>query len=177
MELKENYIYTIKEQYFKDFPDPNLKSNKSEQRPHYYAFKDKEENSIIWMIPLSSKIKKYERIIEKRKSQKKPCDIVHVCKIGAKKQAFVIQDMFPITKNYILDEYKINNIPYKLVSKKDINIIDKKAHKIKLLINKGIKVVPGQADVKSIEKKLLEKIKENEIKKKAFIKRQFNQER
>jgi len=33
-------IYKIKDQFFEDFPDENLKENKGEKRPCYYCFRD-----------------------------------------------------------------------------------------------------------------------------------------
>ena len=51
------------------------------------------------MIPLSSRIDKYKRLIEKRKKAGKPCDILHVVKLdNGRESAFLIQDMFPITE-------------------------------------------------------------------------------
>jgi hypothetical protein len=47
-----NGLYTIKNDYFDDFPDINLKNNKNEKRPFYYCVKD--EHNLLWMLPLSS---------------------------------------------------------------------------------------------------------------------------
>ena len=44
--------------------DPYLKGNKAGNRPHYYCFEDT-STGIYWMIPLSSRIDKYRRIMEK----------------------------------------------------------------------------------------------------------------
>ena len=49
------------------------------------------------MIPLSSRIDKYERIVEKKEQAGKPCDIIHIAKLDdSRESAFLIQDMFPI---------------------------------------------------------------------------------
>lgn len=68
--MKENYLYFIKDEYFEKFENQNfLKNikvygdNEITKRPCYYAF---HEGKILWMIPISSKIKKYEN--EYRKS-------------------------------------------------------------------------------------------------------------
>ena len=60
--MKKTGFYIIKDQFFEDMSDPYLKGNKSERRPHYYCFKDTKEN-IYWMIPLSSKIDKYRKVM------------------------------------------------------------------------------------------------------------------
>lgn len=54
----KHYIYTIKDEYFEDFPDPNLKNNKGESRPNYFVFED-DNKEILWFIPLSSRIEKF----------------------------------------------------------------------------------------------------------------------
>ena len=60
------------------------------------------------MIPLSSQIDKYKRIVEKKEKAGKPCDIIHIVKLDDSRQsAFLIQDMFPITDEYIEREYTI----------------------------------------------------------------------
>lgn len=104
MEIKTNHIYTIKDRYFEEFPDPYLKRNKQQNRPHYYCFNGG-NSQILWLIPLSTRIKKFERLIHKRASESKDCDVVHICKIGTRKQALLIQDMLPVTKGYIDKEY------------------------------------------------------------------------
>ena len=54
--------------------DPYLKGNKVGSRPHYYCFEDT-SIGIYWMIPLSSRIDKYRRIMEKK--EKEPAGLVH----------------------------------------------------------------------------------------------------
>ena len=60
------------------------------------------------MIPLSSRIDKYKQIVEKKEQAGKPCDIIHIVKLDDNRQsAFLIQDMFPVTNEYIEREYII----------------------------------------------------------------------
>ncbi|MBT2618983.1 MULTISPECIES: type III toxin-antitoxin system CptIN family toxin [unclassified Bacillus (in: firmicutes)] len=197
MNPNKHFIYTIKDEYFEDFPDPNLKNNKGESRPNYFVFED-DNKEILWFIPLSSRIEKFERIIDNRESKGRPCDIAHICNVGSRKQAFVIQDMFPATKDYIQKEYTVNRNPYRLVNEKDIKTIENKASRIKNLIDRGIKFMPTQPNVKEIENQLLEKLnidkinekkltnedvsKENsggnkEMRRKEFLRRHINKER
>jgi hypothetical protein len=51
---QENYFYIIDDAFFRDFPDPYLKGNHQENRPHYFAFKEV-NTKIFWVIPISSK--------------------------------------------------------------------------------------------------------------------------
>lgn len=78
--LMESGFYVISDNFFRDFPEPNLKGNKCEHRPHYYALKDK-NTGLYWMIPMSSRIDKYRRIIEIRESKNKRCDTLHIAKL------------------------------------------------------------------------------------------------
>ena len=60
------------------------------------------------MIPLSSRIDKYRRIMEKKEKTGKPCDILQIVKRDdSRESVFLIQDMFPITEEYIEREYTI----------------------------------------------------------------------
>ena len=86
-------------------PDPYLKGNKAGNRPHYYCFEDT-ATGIYWMIPLSSRIDKFRKIIEKKEQSGKPCDILHIVKLDdSRESVFLIQDMFPITEEYIVYAY------------------------------------------------------------------------
>lgn len=156
--MKENYFYIIKDNFFEKFNDPYLKANKGENRPHYFCFKD-DTDGIFWVIPMSTKIEKYKKIISNKEKQGKPCDIVHICRVyGKKEMVFLIQDMFPITEKYILRSYTIAKVDLKLVKEKDINIMHNKAKRILKLINKNIKFLPCQIDVLKIKNELLSEL-------------------
>ena len=80
--------------------DPYLKGNKKQNRPHYYCFEDSNYNGIYWMIPLSSRIDKYKKIVSKRTDKGRTCDIIHIVKLDdSHESAFLIQDMFPISED------------------------------------------------------------------------------
>lgn len=66
--MKKTGFYIIRDKFFEDMADPYLKGNKAENRPHYYCFEDK-SIGIYWMIPLSSRVDKYKRIMEKKEKQ------------------------------------------------------------------------------------------------------------
>ena len=84
--MGEHGFYIIDDLFFKKFNDPFLKGNKSENRPHYYCFKDTNEG-LYWIIPLSSRINKYQKIINQRLKNHKPCDILHICTLSNGKQS------------------------------------------------------------------------------------------
>ena len=152
----ESGFYVISDNFFRDFPDPNLKGNKCEHRPHYYALKDK-NTGLYWMIPMSSRIDKYRRIIEIRESKNKRCDTLHIAKLDNDKESvFLIQDIFPVSEEYILREYTIAGNHLRVTSEALARIIDRKSRVTIGMIRRGVKFMPTQPDILSIERQLLE---------------------
>lgn len=91
--MKKTGFYIIKDKFFEDMPDPYLKGNKAGNRPYYYCFEDN-ATGIYWMIPLSSRIDKFRKIIDKKEQSGKPCDILHIVKLDdSRESVFLIQDM------------------------------------------------------------------------------------
>ena len=137
-------------------PEPYLKGNKAGNRPHYYCFEDS-SIGIYWMIPLSSRIDKYRRIMEKKEKAGKFCDILHIAKLDdSRESAFLIQDMFPITEEYIEREYTIAGNHLMLTSEHTVREIEQKARKVMGMLKRGIKFTPTQPDVMEILEKLAE---------------------
>ncbi|MDO4276182.1 MAG: hypothetical protein Q4D16_21140 [Eubacteriales bacterium] len=154
--MKKTGFYIIKDKFFEDMPDPYLKGNKSGNRPHYYCFEDI-STGIYWMIPLSSRIDKYKRIMDKKRKAGKPCDILHIVKLDDNREsAFLIQDMFPITEEYIEREYTIAGNHLMLTSEHTAREIEQKARKVIGMLKCGIKFTPTQPDVMAILEKLRE---------------------
>ena len=63
MQIHIGCFYFIKDIFFNIVKDKELMKNKenSSKRPCYYCFKSKENDNIIWFIPVSSKIEKYKK--------------------------------------------------------------------------------------------------------------------
>ena len=154
--MKRTGLYIIKNRFFEDMSDPYLKDNKDEKRPHYYCFKD-EGGGVYWMIPLSSRVEKYRKIIRKRENAGKPCDILYIVKLADDRESvFLIQDMFPITEEYIEREYTIGRNHLMVTSERTVKAIDRKAKKVMGMLKRGVKFTPTQPDVMAILKKLKE---------------------
>ncbi len=157
--MRKNGFYIVKDRFFEDMSDPYLKGNKEENRPHYYCFEDAAAGA-FWMIPLSARVEKYRKIVQKKTETGKPCDIIHIVKLDSgRENAFLIQDMFPITEEYIEREYTIAGNPLMLTSEKHVKEIQRKAKKVLNLLKRGVKFTPTQPDVM----KILEKLKEHEV--------------
>ncbi len=109
------------------------------------------------MIPLSGRIDKYRQIMEKREKDGKPCDILHIVKLDdSRESAFLIQDMFPITEEYIEREYTIAGNHLMLTSEHTAREIEQKAKKVMGMLKRGIRFTPTQPDVMAILEKLRE---------------------
>lgn len=147
-------FYIIKDEFFHDMNDPYLKGNKLESRPHYYCFQDT-SHEIYQMIPMNSKIKKYQKLIDQRISDGRPCDILHIAKLDTGiESVFLIQDMFPVTEKYIKRPYTISGNHLKLTSEHTAQIVQTKAKKVLGMLKRGVKFTPTQPDVLSMLKKL-----------------------
>jgi len=156
MDIIKHGFYIIKDDFFTDFPDPCLKGNKKEQRPHYY-FKDDFE--IIWVIPATSKKDSIDKKIEEKKRKNREYeDLFHYLEIGHKTGVLLIAEMFPITKKYIKREYTISRKPFKLLDKSKTSKIDKKAKRILALLKQGTKFTDKSPDVLKIESDLKSKL-------------------
>ena len=155
--MKKTGFYIIKDKFFEDMPDPYLKGNKAGNRPHFYCFEES-TTGIYWMIPLSSKVDKFKRMIEQKEKAGKPCDILHIVKLDDDRESvFLIQDMFPITENYIEREYTIAGNHLMLTSEHVAKEIEQKARKVVGMLKRGVKFMPTQPDVISILNKLTQK--------------------
>ena len=113
MEVKTGYLYHIKDKYFDVVNDDSLMQNheKGKKRPTYFTIKDKE---ILWFIPISSKIDKYKKIIDKKVKRYGFCNIIIIRKIANKDAAILIQNAFPTLEKYIDHVHTIDGIPLKV---------------------------------------------------------------
>ena len=152
--MQEKGFYLVKDEFFEIVNDPYLKFNKGGNRPHYYCFKDKNKD-IFWMIPLSTRVDKYQKIILKIEKQGKACNILHIAKLAdGRESVFLIQDMFPITEKYIARAYTIGGNPLILKNERLSSVIDGKARKVAAMLKRGVKFMPTQVDVIKILEQL-----------------------
>ena len=94
----------------------------------------------------------------KKEKAGKPCDILHIVKLDDRRESvFLIQDMFPITEEYIEREYTIAGNHLMLTSEHTAREIEQKAKKIMGMLKRGIKLTPTQPDVMAILEKLKER--------------------
>lgn len=138
MKVKQRYFYFIKESFFKELKDIKLLNNKENgnKRPCYYCFKENKEDKIMWFIPVSSKVEKYQKIYINKLKRYKKVDTIVFGKVKGKQNVFLIQNMFPVTEQYIEKQYTNKNKPVEITYtlQKEIEV---KANKILSLVRKG----------------------------------------
>lgn len=155
MEIIAGSLYFVSNNFFSKVQDPYLKINyDSTKRPHYFAFKDN-NTGLYWLVPCSSKVEKFELLIQKKQKQHKPTDTVKIVKIFGRKTALLFQDMFPVTATYIDSPYFKGGQPVRIADPKIIQELEKNARKIINLLRRGVRFTPTQPDVIRIEKIML----------------------
>ena len=110
MEIKTGYLYHIKDEYFDVVNDDSLMQNreKGKKRPTYFTIKDKE---ILWFIPISSKIDKYQKIIDKKVDRYGVCNTIIIRKIADSDAAILLQNAFPTLEKYIDHVHTVDGVP------------------------------------------------------------------
>jgi len=165
MKIKKNGFYLIKDEFFRKINDPSLPLQKN-GRPMYYCIEDKNNKSIFWVIPMTTKIDKVNRIISQEGGEDK-CKI-YVINSSDKNSAFNIQDIFPIKENYIEREYTKNGIHYLVKNKGLIEKVEKRAKDIISLKMTKKEIGKNEINIrkiyKTLEKELILENSENQVK-------------
>lgn len=101
--------YHISNEFFIQTNDNKLMVNKEgvNYRPHFFFFKDMETDGIYWAVPQSTKVEKYSDIIQKKIQRYGKCDTIIIGDFGGRKNAFLIQNMFPIIEKYVEHEHLV----------------------------------------------------------------------
>lgn len=145
--METGFFYYIKDEYYEKFENCNLMGNKesdesgNHNRPCYYCF---EQANYYWMIPISSRVEKFQKLYdEKMKRYNGNFDGIRFGFVNGKRCAFLIQNICPITAEYVASEYRIQKntrrvtISPKLAS--ELNAIVRKV--LRLYFDKNIKIV------------------------------------
>lgn len=131
--MDKNDLYFIKDEYFEKYQSDNNESNKGEghDRPCYYSFSD---GSIHWMVPISSRVHKYEVLYNKAIEKYGSCDTLAFLYIKGNLNVALIQNMIPVTDNYIKNVYLDVN------TNKPIQVNDKKKREINAKVRKVLRL-------------------------------------
>lgn len=118
MVVSEGYFYHIKDESFIKANESSLMSNYENggYRPHYFAVRDSSNQDIFWMVPVSSKYDKYKAIHDKMVARFHRCTKIVLGKCGGKDAAYLIQNAFPVTSDYLDHIHTVQGNPLMLHS-------------------------------------------------------------
>lgn len=115
MHFNNNGLYNISDEYFEEFPDEDLLHNHSpdeygrRDRPYLFAFRDTNNESIVWMIPATTNYEKYSKIEKKyREKYGRPSHkyFFYTNEDGLS-SVYLIQNICPVTENYVSERNDI----------------------------------------------------------------------
>ena len=155
MEIKTGYIYHIKDDFFDKINDKGLMINheNGKTRPTYFTIKDRD---ILWFIPLSSKVTKYQGIIDKKIRKYGTCKSIMIAEIANRKFAILIQNAFPTLEKYIDHPHMVDGKPLKVIDTLKEEILSDFKYLIELK-KSGINLF--FTDIDKIKKIMLEELK------------------
>ena len=155
MKVKTGYLYHIKDEFFKKVNDESLMSNHElgKKRPTYFTIKDKD---ILWFIPLSTKVEKYKKIVDRKINKYGHCDTILIREVLGKEAVILIQNAFPTLEKYIDHIHLLDNgKPAKVVESLKEEILDNFKYLMKLK-SKGINLF--FTDIDKIKEIMLDEI-------------------
>lgn len=153
--IEPGCFYFIDDKFFSVVKDIYLKANyQDSKRPHYFAFKD-EETGLVWMIPCSSRVDKYQKIIEDKLSRNKPTDTIQIVTVFDRKSVLLLQDMFPVRVDYVCGQYFKGGQRVAITDPDVIARIDKAARKVSRMLLRGVRFTKTQPDAVWIKKVML----------------------
>ena len=113
-------LYFLSDQYYIDFPDDKLMQNKDmidgirRSRPCFLAFPDSKNPSIYWLVPISSRYEKYQKIAQSKIEKYGRCNTIRFGTVLGRNAAFLIQNMCPVTEFYLTAYIDKNKVPIRL---------------------------------------------------------------
>lgn len=154
MDIKPGHFYFIQDRYFTDFPSDRIPQNKkhdtqnSGYRPFFCAFEDKLDKDIYWFVPVTSKIEKYSIIAAKKQAKYGDCITIRFGRIMGSISAFLIQNMIPVSRNYLVGEYidKNSGFPVRTSDKTTKDVIYK-SKEVFRLHRRGMGVILPDVDI------------------------------
>ena len=157
MKIETGYLYHIKDEFFDLVNDENLMTNheRGKKRPTYFTIKD---NDILWFIPLSSKVEKYKKIIDKKIKKHGFCNTIFIRKILENESVILFQNAFPTLEKYIDHVHLYNGIPAKV----GISLKNEILHNFKKLLKlKKHRINLFFTDIDKIKEQMLIELKKD----------------
>lgn len=93
------------------------------------------------MVPISSRIEKYEELYEEKIKKYRNYDGIIFGFVNGKKRAFLIQNMCPVTEEFISEIYTIQHGTVEVTIKKELSEqIKSKVKKVIMMNKKNIRI-------------------------------------
>jgi hypothetical protein len=160
-DIKAGFVYHIKNSYFDTVKDDKLMRNHEggAYRPTYFCIKD-EKTGLLWVIPMSLRVGKYQAIVDKDTKRHGACLKIHIGEYANRQNAFLFQNMFPILPKYIdhIHLIQLNPVP---VSQRLQVILDRNFREVMRLYKLGAKIV--FPDITRLEKLMMEELEADNI--------------
>lgn len=155
MKIETGYIYHIKDNFFNVINDKGLMINheNGKARPTYFTIKDKD---ILWFIPLSSKVEKYQKIFDGKVRKYGSCKSIMIAEIANKKSVILLQNAFPTLEKYIDHPHIVNGKPLKVIDTLKDEILDNFKYLLELK-KSGRNLF--FTDIDTIKEKMLEELR------------------
>ena len=148
--METGKFYFIKNEYYEKFENCNLLGNKIVNgelhgRPCYYCF---EKDGLYWMVPISSKVEKYEHLYEQKMARYHgKFDGIRFGYVNGERRAFLIQNVCPVTTQYIDKKYKTNKDTEDVTINENLQKeLDRTVTKVINLYKRGTKIVLTDLD-------------------------------
>ena len=140
-DVRPGYVYHIKDLYFDIVQDDKLMKNheRGSYRPTYFCVKD-EKTSLLWVIPMSTKVDKYRGFMQKDIERYGKCLKIVIGEYANVDAVFLLQNMFPILPRYIDHIHLINQNPVPVNTRLQI-ILNRNFREVLRLHRKGLKIV------------------------------------
>jgi len=140
-EIRTGYAYHITDAYFEAVHDDKLMRNHEggANRPTYLCLRD-DKTGLLWVVPMSSRVDKYQAIIDKDIARFGKCLKIYIGEFANKPNAFLFQNMFPILPKYISHVHTIGSNPVPASDKLQI-MLDRNFREVLRLHRRGAKLV------------------------------------
>lgn len=144
--MQDAQLFFLSDQYYIDFPDDKLMKNKDvihgvpHNRPCFLAFPDEKNPLIYWLVPISSRYEKYQKIAQAKIEKYGRCNTIRFGTVLDREAAFLIQNMCPVTEPYLIAYIDKNNAPIRL-DNRIIRDVTKNAREVLALARRGARVI------------------------------------
>lgn len=152
--MEKGQFCFLNDQYYIDFPDKYLMRNKEiisgayYDRPCFFVFSDNKTKGILWLVPISSKYEKYKVEFDKKVAKHGRCNTIRFGNVLGVRAAFLIQNMCPITTEYIREIYvDKNNMPVQIDNRTIQDVVSNAREVIEKTFRGAVLIFP---DVKAI---------------------------